>query len=118
MFKILRFLGRIKDLPKDYHFSTFDNNHYSLISSPGNFKIYYIYPDFVPTHPTVVTPNSFSFQSQTFNDTLYIDNNIDIIFNINQYSDTELLMIFGKKLTDEKLYGDDSYIIINYLEGL
>ena len=47
-----------------------------------------------------------------------IKDNIDVIFNIERYSDTELLMIFGKKFTDENLYGEDSYIIINYLEGL
>ena len=61
MFKILRFLGRIKDLSKNYHFTTFDNKNYSLIYTPGNYKIYYIHPDFVPTPPSLIHLIVFHF---------------------------------------------------------
>lgn len=108
MFQILRSLQNVKNLTdKPYHSNNISFNKEFNLFYYKNLYFYYL-KDVVYTFKNKARTNEFLIQNRSVLDLnggdLFFSRDMNtILFDTSEYSDTEMLLIFGKKFTDENL---------------
>ena len=110
MFNLLRNLYKIKNLSKRYSCGNFEMSSYDDFNlvQDGTVRMYYLGDRYIRRlRRDLYFPSTYliqyDYRKYVDNDIIFTKEQSTIISEISSYDDTELLLFFGKKYTDDVL---------------
>lgn len=110
MFNLLRNLYKIKNLSKRYLCGNFEMSTYDDFNlvQDGTVRMYYLGDRYISKRgQDLYFPSTYLIQYEyrkyDDNDIIFTKEQSTIISDVSSYDDTELLLFFGKKYTDDVL---------------